>query len=64
MADAYPNTAKCVPDQKAMGGSWKEVLIEDLNQSNQDDEDKEDKFIKEEGMLDRECDSSSSSSKM
>ena len=49
-----------MPDRKAMGGSWKEVLIEDLNQSNQD-EDKEDKFIKEEGMLDRECDSSSSS---
>lgn len=53
-----------MPDRKAMGGSWKEVLIEDLNQSNQDDEDKEDKFIKEEGMLDREYDSSSSSSKM
>ena len=61
VADAIANTLKRAPDRKDGSGRKKEVIVQDLNQSDQDNGDQEDEFKEEEEMLDRESDSSSSS---
>ena len=48
VADAIANTLKLASDRKDGGGRKKEVIIEDLNQSNQDNGDEEDEFEEEE----------------
>ena len=60
VADTIANTLKRAPDRKDGGGREKEVIIEDLNQSDNGDEEEEFEEEEEE-MLGSESDSSSSS---
>ena len=57
--DAIASTLKRAPDRKDRGGCKQEVMVEDLNQSDNGDEEEE--FEEEEEMLGRESGSSSSS---
>ena len=62
VADATGNTLEHAPERKDASDCKKEVLWEDLNESDKDNWDEEDKFTKEkEETLGRESDSSSSS---
>ena len=58
--DASASTLKRAPDRKDRGGCKQEVMVEDLNQSDNGDEEEEFEEEEEE-MLGRESDSSSSS---